>query len=339
MLLSFSSLAQNPVPVEVVSPTRSALSETLSLSGSLTAAKQAGLSPRTDGLVAEVLVDAGDVVRKGQLLLRLDDAIAIKSLAIAEAALQQAFTQQNEAVRQVSEAQRLYLQNHISESELNRRKAIQAEAEAAYQMAAANLKLSQETLVRHQLIAPFDGVISNKLTEAGEWVSRGDSILELVDTKLIRVDVRVPQERYADINKDTQVQVVPDTNINETLAGKIEAIVPVSDPNARSFLLRVLVEKSPLPMLPGTSATVKFQLEHQQGQRLTVPRDAVLRHPDGGFSVFVINNNTAQRRQVSLGQETPQGVAVISGIEAKDQVVIRGNEVLRDGQSVSIFKP
>jgi RND family efflux transporter MFP subunit len=339
MMLSCSSLADNPVPVEVVSPTQSALSEFLSLSGTLTAAQQAGLSPRTDGLVAKVLVDAGDVVRKGQLLLRLDDAMALKSLAIAEAAVKQAFTQKNEAMRQVTEAQRLQQQKHISESELNRRKAIQAEAEAAYQMAVANRDLNQETLDRHQLIAPFDGVINNKLTEAGEWVSRGKPVLELVATDSIRLDVRVPQERFAEINADTKVKVIPDAYPNKTIAGRIQAIVPVSDPNARSFLVRISLDTAELQLLPGTSASAQFILQHKHNSGLNVPRDAILRHPDGGFSVFIVQDQTAQRRQVSLGQTTLSGVTILSGLLATDKVVVRGNEVLRDGQAVSIVAP
>jgi RND family efflux transporter MFP subunit len=330
------SLANDPTPVATVLPIQSTVAETLSLSGSLTAERHAQLSPRVDGLVAEVRVDAGSKVAKGDVLLKQDPAIARQNVAQATAATAEAEATRDEAARLVKEAERLRQQNYISESEMANRKSNLALANAALNAAKAAAEAARENLRRHDLPAPFAGVISAKMTEAGEWVNRGTTVLELVAIDLVRLDVKVPQERFADIHPDTLVNIIPDVYPDRKIKARINAIVPVSDPQARAFLVRVVVDTSDLNLLPGTSATAEFGLNGDTTEKLIVPRDALLLHPDGGYSLFIVNNGIAERRQVRIGQQSQEGVSIINGLNSNEQVVIRGNEVLRDQQAVTI---
>lgn len=339
LLLSLFCLtvnADDATPVSTAIPTKSAIAQTLSLSGSLTAERQAMLSPRVDGLVKEVLVDAGYEVKQGDLLIKLDSAIASQQYAQTQAATVEAEAARNEAQRLVNEAQSLRKKNYISESELANRQSNLALAEAALVAARATERGALEQLRRHDLPAPFSGVISAKMTEAGEWVNRGTAVLELVATDKVRLDVKVPQEQFSSVNQDSPVEVIPDVYPNRRLPGQISAIVPVSDPQARAFLVRVVVDASDIDLLPGTSATAVIGLSGDGAEKLLIPRDALLLHPDGGYSVFVVNNNIAERRQVTIGQQSQNGVSVLDGLEAEARVVVRGNEVLRDGQSVTV---
>lgn len=333
-------VSANPdTPVNTALPKQSLIAETLSLSGSLTAERRAMLSPRVDGLVAEVLVDAGSDVRQGDILLRLDPAIARQQYAQTQAATAEAEAARNEAQRLVKEAESLRNKNYISESELANRQSNLALAEAALVAAKATERATLEQLRRHDLPAPFSGVISAKMTEAGEWINRGTAVLELVATDAVRLDVKVPQERFSEIGRDNPVEVIPDVYPDRRLPGKINAIVPVSDPQARAFLIRVVVDTTDIDLLPGTSATAIIGLSGNEKQKLIVPRDALLLHPDGGYSVFIVNNGVAERRQVQIGQQSENGVSIVDGISAQDQVVIRGNEVLRDQQAVTVINP
>lgn len=334
-LLPAVAWPQTTVPVTTAMPLNATVSETLNLTGSLTAERQARLSPRTDGLVAEVLVDAGDHVETGEVLLRLDPALASHEHSRARATTAEARAARDEAARLVEEARRLRQQNHISASELANRESALALAEAALLAAQATESTAREQLQRHELTAPFGGVISAKLTEAGEWVNRGDAVLELVGLDRVRLEVKAPQERFADIRADTRVEVIPDAFPGTSLDGRVTALVPVSDAQARAFLVRVHVDAGALALLPGTSATARFVIGGER-EKLLVPRDALLRHPDGGYSLFVVIDGVAQRRQVSIGRQGPDGIAVLSGLSAGEAVVIRGNEVLRDGQAVHI---
>jgi len=341
--LSFLLLAGRPAladttPVTVVQPAVTDLAETLRLSGSLTAEKQAMLSPRMDGLVKEVLVDAGYRVNQGDILLRLDPAISKQHLAQAKAASREVDARILEAKRLVKEAARLRGENYISATELATRESNLALAEAALAAAQANENTRAEELRRHDLPAPFSGVISAKMTEAGEWINRGDQVLELVALDRVRLDVNAPQEQFASINENSQVSVFPDAQPGKELPGKIIALVPVSNAQARSFLVRIVLEDTSTPLLPGTSATAEIKLDNGKLPGLSVPRDAVLRHPDGGRSVFIVNaDNQATRKQIQVSREINQQV-IITGINQQDRVVLRGNEVLQEGDSVRIVE-
>lgn len=337
LLLLNPAVADDPAPVSVAMPQQASVADTLRLSGSLSAERSARLSTRVDGLVAQINVDAGSRVEPGDILLALDPAIASLEQAEANAATAEAQAALTETRRLLDEALRLRQQNHISATEVAMRQANLAIATAAYNAARAREKTAAELLQRHQLPAPFAGVISARLTEVGEWVSRGTPVLELVALDQVRLDVMAPQERFADISNKTTVTVISDALPAQRLTGRITALVPVSDSAARAFLVRVVVEDTRVELLPGTSATAVFDLGDQQQSGLLVPRDALLRHPDGGQSLFVVNNGRAERRMVSTGSEGQQGVVILSGINAGEAVVIRGNEVLRDGQAVTVI--
>src|SRR5690554_851604 len=172
--------ADDPVPVAVVAPAVSATTSVLRLSGSLSAERHANLSPRVDGLVAEILVDAGSRVAEDDILLQLDPAIATLTLAEARAASAETRAARDETRRLLDEALLLRERNHIGESEVATRRAGLALAEAALNAAQAREETAAENLRRHQLTAPFAGVIAARMTDEGEWIARGDAVLELV---------------------------------------------------------------------------------------------------------------------------------------------------------------
>ncbi|ODN68293.1 efflux RND transporter periplasmic adaptor subunit [Methylophaga muralis] len=335
LLISQTSLAATPVSVS--KPIVSESTETLTLSGSLTAERRALLSPRVDGLVKEVLVDAGYQVKQGDILLRQDAAIARQQLEQVKAATNEAQAAANEAERLVEEAKRLRGDNYISASELANRESNFMLSQAALAAAQAMQNTTAEQLRRHELPAPFSGVISAKMTEVGEWVNRGTQVLELVALEPVRLDVNVPQERFSEITTQTRVEILPDALPSRKLSGKITALVPVSNAQARSFLVRIVVDSEDVTLLPGTSASAVIYIGGDKAKGFLVPRDAVLRHPDGGRSVFVIDsNNRAQRRSVNVGSDSSEGIIITDGLTAEDLVVVRGNEVLRDNDEVEI---
>jgi RND family efflux transporter MFP subunit len=325
-------------PVEVVTPKRLTLTQELRLTGTLTAERNARLSPRVDGLVERLEVDAGDRVSAGDALIKLDADLAIHALRRAEAEMAQAQARLSEAQRLVQEARRLVKDRHLPQTELERRESEFALAQAAAAAAQAAQREQAELVRRHILPAPFDGVIARRLTDVGEWVTRGTPILELVATDRIRLDVQAPQERFSAIAADAQVKVRPASDPDRVLPGRIIARVPVGDPGSRTFLVRILIEKPEIPLLPGASATAAIVLRGSQ-PAVAAPKDALLRYPDGTYTVFVVleqdGQTIARERRVEIGRSGDE-VEILSGLNAGEQIVVRGNESLRDGQSVQI---
>ncbi|GHG61309.1 MexH family multidrug efflux RND transporter periplasmic adaptor subunit [Alishewanella longhuensis] len=336
LMASMFASAQDRVPVSVVMPQERALSQQLQLSGSLTAKHNANLSSRTAGLVAELLVDAGAVVTQGQPLLKLDTALASHQLAQQSAALNAAKVLQAERQRLVVEAEQLTAQQLFPKTELALRQAALAEAEAIYQQAQANLQQQQEVVSRHTLTAPFSGVIATRSTDVGEWVALGAPVMQLVSLTPLLLDVQVPQEYYGALSSLRRIDVQADILPEQKLSARLLATVPVGDSSSRSFLARLEVTDEQQALLPGTSASATFYFERAQTNVLVVPPDALLRHPDGNFSLFAIRDDKAYRHNVTIGRSTEQGVEILTGLPRQQAVVVRGNETLRDGQTVNI---
>lgn len=338
-LLATFANGQGAVPVEVVSSSQSTAIRELRLSGSLVALRRAQVSARVDGAVAKVLVDAGAQVEAGQLLLELDDSLEQHELQRLAANRASAQAQANEHQRLVDEAKRLTRDNHLPQNELALRQAALSSSIAQLDAAKAQVAAQQQRLAWHRIEAPFAGVVVTKLSEVGEWITRGSPVFEVVATQDLYLDVQVPQERYGDINEDTEISIMSDIQPDLVLPGRVAAQVPVADPVSRTFRLRIMASEPSAALLPGASARAVLTFR-QDGQVLTVPRDALLRNPDGGFSVFTVmekeGRQTALRRQVKLGRSLGDAVEVLSGLPEDEPVVVRGNEILRHEQAVKI---
>jgi len=333
------TLAQDAAPVVVAVPRQSQTTEEIRLTGTLTAERSARLSPRVDGLVARLHVDAGDRVKSGAPLLELDATVATLALERARAGTAEARARSEEAQRLVTEARRLVAEKHLPETELARREAEAKLAAAALAASQAALREQAEMVRRHVVPAPFAGVVARRLTDVGEWVARGTPVLELVATDRVRLDLQAPQERFGAIREDAVVRVFADSLHGESLPGRIVARVPVSDPTARTFLVRVLVDGAAGRLLPGTSATAVVALAGSR-EALLIPRDALLTYPDGSHSVFVVQDagsggRIALERRVKIGRGGAQ-VEILEGLQPGDRVVVRGNERLRNRQPVRI---
>lgn len=325
-------------PVEVVLPREATLAATLDLTGSVSAERSAQVSVDVDGLIARVAVDAGDRVEAGEVLLELDDTLARLALARARAVTAQGQAQADEAARLADEARRLAADGHLPATEAATRAAAVGLAQAALAAARAAEQEQAERVRRHRLRAPFAGVIAARMAEQGEWVAPGSALFSLVALDRVRLDLQAPQERFAEIRPGAAVEVEADAAAGSRLPGTVQALVPVGTGGARSFLVRVLVEDAEGRLLPGTSARARIRLPDGDRAVLAVPGDALLRYPDGSHGVFVVVDEgegpVARARKVELGRRAGDEVELLSGLAASEPVVVRGNEVLRDGEPV-----
>ncbi len=336
-LLAGAAFAQDAPPVTVVTPAPFEHAETLRFTGTLTSERHAELSPRVSGLVSRVLVDAGDRVAAGDLLLELDATLARLELNRAEAAMDEALTRLDEAQRLRDEGRALGA--NMAKTVVRTREA-QVEIESA---TVARIEVERRTraemVARHQLLAPFDGVVSRKRAEIGEWVETGASVLELLATDRLRLDVQVPQEHFPKVALDMPVSVRLDPFPDQAYAGRVAAKVPLSDPGVRTFLVRVVLDNPSGDIIAGMSAVAGFGLG---GDRIALglPRDVLKRYPDGTTTVWVVDGAGGEdkvfERKVRIGRAIAETVDVIEGLEPDARVVLDGNETLQEGQAVRV---
>lgn len=313
----------------------------LQVTGTVTSPRVAMLSPSVAGLVAVYEIDDGDVVDAGDVLIRLDVELGTLALAQARAARQEVSVALDDARRRLAEAERVGSERGIAESEIRALRAEVAMDEAALEVASAVVRQREVTLSRHDIVAPFAGVVSRRVAEIGEWVAPGDEVLELVATDGLRFDFPIPQEHFPRIDGVREIALQFGADPGETVPARVHRVVPVSDPAQRTFLLRAVVDGDDMPAVtPGMS--VRAQVRIAAGRESVVaPRDALLRYPDGRTSVWVIeeggNGETTVREHfVETGVAFDGRIEILTGLSPGDRVVTRGNESLQEGQPVSI---
>jgi len=308
--------------------------------GTVTSPRTASLSTQVAGLVRGLDVDAGAQVARGEVLVELDREVAAFALEIAQAEVAGAAAALADARRRVEEGRALVGDGGFSQSELDGLIAEVAVDEAALAAAEAEARHQAALLERYQVKAPFAAVVAERVAELGEWIAPGDPLLELVAIDGLRLDFRVPQELFPRLARDTEVSLRLDAVPEQPFPGRIQAIVPVSDPAARTFLVRILPAGEAHPaMAPGMSARARLRLDTGR-EGVVVPRDALLRYPDGRVLVWRLDRTGERLRvresQVELGLSFEDRVEIRRGVEAGFEVVVEGNEALQDGQAVRL---
>ncbi|MBT8121265.1 MAG: efflux RND transporter periplasmic adaptor subunit, partial [Gammaproteobacteria bacterium] len=309
------------------------------LTGTITSAQVAMVSAEVSGQVETVNIEVGDHVESGASLVELDREIEQHTLEALRASTLQASAELADAKRRFKDAKRLREKNTIPENQV---RLLEAEVDvdgAMFQQKKAEEQRQQARMDRHTVRAPFGGVISERLTETGEWIEPGRPVVTLVAIDDLRIEFRVPQEFYPRINPKTAISVTLDALPDREFNGTIDAVIPVSDASSRTFLIHVRVDAGDARLTPGMSVHGKLNLT--TGLRgVVISRDAILRYPDGRVTVWVINPDTepptVSEKRVTTGHSFNGLITIPEGIEVDDVIVVRGNESLQEGQQVRI---
>lgn len=333
---------QPPAPIRAVAVSYAPLAEQLPLTGTVVARNLATLSPQLSGQVRAYLVDAGDSVEAGQVLVELDDRLAQLELEAAEADLRAAQVRLSEAKRQLSENEELYRNQHIGSSLLEAARSAVNIAQAEVETATVKRNQQQERVHYHQVAAPFDGVIAARQIDPGEWVNPGTPMFTLVELEQVQVDLQVPQFYFSRVRPGQPVEVRFDAYPERTFAAHIDVRVPLSEAETRTFLTRILMDNPEGLIVPGMSARVRISLVDESAEAvIQVPRDAVLRNADGSQYLYRVVEDqpaTVEQVQIRTGQAIENRVAIVSGdLQSGDLVVVEGNETLTPGREVRLL--
>ena len=337
LLLTSTAIAQVQT-VTVIEPQILNNQQSMTLSGTIEAIQDASLAVQQPGLAKALYKDMGDQVNKGEKLLQLDDSLARYQLQQFEAAVNTTQVQLAEATRLYNEALRLSKTQVVAETLIAERKARVSEVETTLQQAKASLGLQQEVLQRHAVYAPFDGVITARNVDIGEWLQPQNPVFNLVSNTQLRLRVAVPQEHYSAVlayqqSASPNVVVSIDNARNQRLTLPITAVVKASDPQTRTFQLLVNLPEDQ-QLIAGMSANLRLDLGAQTAPLLWLPKSAVRSHPDGGYSVFSVQDNKTVRHIVRIERSDNTRFAV-SGAPAGVPYVSKGVQLLQEGVSVT----
>jgi membrane fusion protein (multidrug efflux system) len=297
--------------------------------GSLVAERSVVVASELAGSVREIAFEAGTLVRKGAVLVRLDTSVEEAQLAsaLAEAALARLGHERARKLRQ---------------NEANAQADLDA-AEARAKEADATVARLQATIAKMTIRAPFDGRIAIRQVELGQVVSPGSPIASLQSVSPILADFWLPQRALAELELGQRARVRTDTFPEAVWEGEITTINPEVDPATRNVRVRATFPNGDGRLRPGMFANVDV-LSDRSRSVLTIPATAVIFAPYGD-SVFAIEQQqdkagkaTAVARQkfVRTGERRGDLVAVISGLEAGEKVVSAGAFKLRNGVAVAV---
>lgn len=283
------------------------------------AVRQATVSAQISGTVTRFFVDAGDRVKRGQLLARIDTRETDAQVGAAQAGVAQAEAALVQAKLNYERTAALVKQNFVSQSALDKADADLKSAQAAVDAARAGSTQAQTARSFAELRAPIDGVVSRRLMELGELAAPGKPVVEVFDPTALRAVGAVPQFVLARVAKADHASVQLPT-LNQTIAAAKLTLLPAADPRLLSTQVRAdLPAQLPAGVVPGTAA--KILLPTGTATKLVMPADAVIRRGELTVAYLIGADGQPQLRQIRVGDPVEGGlVEVLAGLAAGERV-------------------
>jgi membrane fusion protein, multidrug efflux system len=282
--------------------------------------KRADVLARVAGMIENIVAEEGDRVAKGQILLHIQDDEYRHRTTMARVDLEK---QQS----RLNRAQKIFSQGLSSAEDFDSIRTDTASAEAGLEL--AELELSY-TEVR----APFAGQVVRRFVDQGQTVSNGTALYSVADMDRLLARVFIPAKEFRSIRPDQPVQLVV-SSTGDRLAGRIDLVNPLVDPESGTIKVTVEVRDYPPSTRPGDFVEVSIVTD-SHSDSLLVPKVAVVTER-GQRSVYVVDGETAHQRPVEIGFEDDANAEIVSGLEPGELVVIQGQRTLRDGQPVSVL--
>jgi RND family efflux transporter MFP subunit len=286
--------------------------------GSLRALRQVKVFNQEEGRVLVIPAREGDHVRKGQVLVRLDDRLLRAELDKTTATLRQ-------AELDVRRLQGLMSKKLVAEETLNR-------ATTALAIARAEERLLNTRLGYMTIVAPFDGEIAERLIEPGDVAPKHTHLLTLIDPSSLVTEFQVSELILPGLKVGDAANVRIDALGNQSYSGRISRIYPTIDPLTRQGVIEVELAPVPAGASPGQFCRVTLQTGAQP--HLVVPVAALQRDSQGEYVFVLGEGNTVHRTTVQSGLRFADLVEIRSGLDNGQQVVTRGFLGLNNGQVV-----
>jgi len=318
--------------VDLVTPERRNWSQTLSASGALAAWEEIIISPETGGLrIAELVVNAGQRVAKGQLLVRLADDTVRAELQKQEALVAQAEASLLQATGNLKRAQTVDVADAIAPQKLDEYRASEASARASLASARADLQSARLKLAQTRITAPDAGVVASKSGIVGNVASAGTELYRLIRQGRIEWRAELDARQLAAVREGQTARIeLPGGAKTE---GRVRLVSPtVSTTTGRGTAYVSLGADS--PARAGVFASGVIELPQQPV--LTLPETAVVARDGRSYVYLVGDDRKVSSRPVSTGRRQDGRVAITDGLDATTRVVAKGGAFLSDGAVVSV---
>ncbi len=318
--VSASPEAGEAVQVRTAKVVPVTMRDVLTLPGETAPDADVVLSSETEGTVLWVGPAEGDRVAVGQVLLRIDVSADQAKLQSAEVALRL-------AREQAERRKRLFAEQVLSREELD-------EALTAVDTARAAVDEARAGFVQGEVRSPIAGVVDSQDADPGEYVSKGQKLMEIVNRDVVRVQVSVPEMDVRYLAPGSGAEVTVDAWPGRDWSGRVSWIAAKADEGTRTFTTRVLVDNADGAIRPGMLARVRFVRREIEGA-VAVPLSAI-RDKGGERVLFVEDGGTARSRTVELGVIQGGLVQILKGLAPGENLIVAGQDAVEEGVRVRV---
>lgn len=332
-------LQKNPVAVTLSTNAQKNTSPFITTSGKIEASNNANLSTRMMGFVNKIYVNVGDKVKKGQLLISINNSDLQAKLAQVNATITQAKAGFSVAEKDYNRFKNLFEDNSASQKEMD-------DITSNYEMAKARLEAAQQMknevnaqFAYANIRAPFKGVITQKLIKEGDMANPGIPLLSIENPSNFEVITSVNENEIQQIKKDTPVSITIKSS-GEILQGKVSVISQSAQHTGGQYQVKINLSEAKVNIMSGMYVSVEFPVEKTNTSidKVLVSTGALIYNGQLSGVYTVSENNTALLRWLRLGKTYGDQVEVLSGLSADETYILSSEGKLYNGAPISIQK-
>jgi RND family efflux transporter MFP subunit len=325
--------------VTVTQVKRGDISQALAVTGTIAALpnRDVKVSPLVAGRVANMLVAEGDHVREGQVLATLDDRAYRDQLQQAEAAVEQARANLENARLNRARNEDLFKRGIAARKDLEDARTQESVTEAALKQAEAASSLAKLQLARSEVRSPLNGTVVKRLVSVGEQVdgTGAQPILEVADTSDVELFGNVPALYLAKIRVGQVLHIATEAFPGKDFVGRVVAVSPAVDPSTNVGMARIRIANGAGWLRIGMFLSAQIPLE-THAQALVIPPQAIYRDPGGQPRVYRVQGDSSEAVAVKLGLETQDRVEVLSGVAEGETLILTGGYGLPDHAKIKV---
>ncbi len=323
-----------PSPVRFTEAEEHSVHRSIKLPGTAESPTSSLVATPVAGIVVALESREGTSVTQGRVLARLDTVNLELQLETLMAQLKEARARLKLAENNLSRARDLFDSEVVAQQQLDDASSEFTAWQGRVEALTARKSRIDMDLERSSIRAPFHGVVVSEETEIGEWLAIGDPVVELLSLDALDVRVEVPERFFQNLVPDGEASVSFKSLPDLAIRGKIIAIIPRADPQARTFPVKVRIPNREGRIGVGMLAQVEL-LAGESYRATVIPKDALLTHGTENFVFVLQGDDTVHRTAVEPGDGIGAWIVVRGDIQPGQRVITRGNERLEEGQSVA----
>jgi HlyD family secretion protein len=320
--------------VSIIVPGQKAVTASVSFTGAIAARYDMPIGNEGDtGRIVAVYVEAGDHVKRGQALAKIDDSVMVQQVNRLEASLEQAKAQAALSAAEYKRALGVQAAGALSAEDIEKRRATSITDAANVKVVAAQLAEAQARLARTRITAPVEGVVLTRRAEVGQIANPGgEPLFRVASGGEVEMRGQIAEQDLAQV-KAGQAATVYLTGIDRPFTGQVRLLGAIIDPATRLGDIRIQLKPDPA-LRPGAFARAEVAIS--KAQRPVLPQTAVMADANGSYVLVVNSTEKVERRPVKVSGTTESGVIISQGLTGDERVVSTAGGFLRDGEAVKV---